>query len=322
MGEQGQALANAAAIPNWFFEGDAIYAEPNYSKQGRGSLPSFYNDYRALWKANKNYSWMKLRNGSFKDFVPDHYALGYLLVAYGYEKYGDHFWKKVTHDAAAYKHLFYPFQHALKKHSGVDYPIFRKKAFEFFKAQFEDKKNVRPAGNNENYRDEQYPVFTEDGQILYVKSSFQQRAQFVIKDSTGINKIRTADNTIEPYFSYSNHKIVYASYQSDARCGYRNYSNLQLIDITNGNQYTITKLTKYFSPCINKDGTQIIAVNVPPTGSCQLHLLNVADGNMINSIANPDKLFYTYPKFYNEDSIIAAVRDTEGKMSLALISQL
>ena len=80
---------------------------------------------------------MKLRNGSYKDFVPDHYALGFLLVAYGREKYGDKFWKNVTHDAASFKGLLYPFQRAIKKYSGKDYVTFRNDALNFFQTQFE-----------------------------------------------------------------------------------------------------------------------------------------------------------------------------------------
>src|SRR5215216_578423 len=94
-GEEGQVLANALVVPDWFFEGDAVYQETKVSRQGRGRLPFFFNDYRSLWIGGKNYSWMKLRNGSLRDFVPDHYRLGYLLTAYGYEKYGTGFWKKV-----------------------------------------------------------------------------------------------------------------------------------------------------------------------------------------------------------------------------------
>ncbi len=131
-GDEGQALANNAAIPNWFYEGDAVFNETNLSKQGRGSLPAFYNGYRALWQEGKNYNWMKLRNGSLKDFVPNHYPLGYMLVAYGREKYGDDFWEKVTHDAASFNSLFYPFQHAVKKYSGVGYRTFRKNALKLF----------------------------------------------------------------------------------------------------------------------------------------------------------------------------------------------
>lgn len=37
---------------------------------------------------------MKLRNGSYKDYTPDHYMLGYLMTAYGYEKYRGGFLEK------------------------------------------------------------------------------------------------------------------------------------------------------------------------------------------------------------------------------------
>lgn len=40
-GQEGQSLANAASIPDWFFEGDAVYTETKYLEQGRGRLPYF-----------------------------------------------------------------------------------------------------------------------------------------------------------------------------------------------------------------------------------------------------------------------------------------
>ncbi|MEO9211031.1 MAG: hypothetical protein ABI208_08030, partial [Ginsengibacter sp.] len=97
-GQEAQSFMSSTAIPDWFFEGDAVYNETNLSRQGRGSLPFFYNGFRAIWQERKDYNWMKLRNGSLKDDVPNYYPLGFLLVAYGREKYGDEFWKNVTHD--------------------------------------------------------------------------------------------------------------------------------------------------------------------------------------------------------------------------------
>lgn len=38
-GEEGLALANSAAVPNWFWEGDAVFQETIKSRQGRGRLP-------------------------------------------------------------------------------------------------------------------------------------------------------------------------------------------------------------------------------------------------------------------------------------------
>ena len=101
LGQEGQLLANGISIPNYFFEGDAVWQETLVSAQGRGRMPWFYNGLKSLWLGKKNYSWMKLRSGSLLHYTPDHYELGYPLVAYGYEKYGEDFWRKVTGDAAS-----------------------------------------------------------------------------------------------------------------------------------------------------------------------------------------------------------------------------
>jgi len=47
-GEEGYSLAINAAIPDWFFEGDAVYNETVLTKQGRGKLPLFLNAYPSL----------------------------------------------------------------------------------------------------------------------------------------------------------------------------------------------------------------------------------------------------------------------------------
>src|SRR5687767_8703952 len=38
-GEEGLALAINASVPDWFFEGDAVYNETVFTRQGRGSIP-------------------------------------------------------------------------------------------------------------------------------------------------------------------------------------------------------------------------------------------------------------------------------------------
>lgn len=40
-GEEGYALAINASIPDWFYEGDAVYNETVLTKQGRGGYPFF-----------------------------------------------------------------------------------------------------------------------------------------------------------------------------------------------------------------------------------------------------------------------------------------
>jgi hypothetical protein len=49
-GDDGLSLAINAAIPDWFYEGDAVYNETVMTRQGRGRLPHFLDAYPSLWQ--------------------------------------------------------------------------------------------------------------------------------------------------------------------------------------------------------------------------------------------------------------------------------
>ncbi len=318
-GEGGQAFANELAIPNWFFEGDAVYNETHVSLQGRGRIPYFFNGYRALWAAGKNYSYMKLRNGSYLDYTPDHYPLGYMLVSYGREQYGSGFWKNVTHDAAAYKSLLFPFQSAFKKQASIDFNKFRKDAFQKFKQTFSDQPESNPNKNQHFIADEEYPAWINHKTLVYMKSTYNHRAVFVLKKGAVEKNIRVRDISLDNYFAYHDGKIVYAAYQPDARWGYRNYSDLRILDINTGRQRQLTHHTKYFSPDFSNDGKKIVCVETAPSGKSTLHILSAADGKILHVVPNPDQLFFTNPKFYSDDQLVSAVRNKDGIMHMAII---
>ena len=320
-GDGGQALANSAAVPDWFFEGDAVFNESNLSMQGRGNLPSFFNGYRSLWEEGENYNWMQLRNGSLKNYIPDHYELGYMLVAYGREKYGDSFWKKVTQDAASYKGLFYPFQKAIKRYAGISYKTFRGNALNYFKDQLNVKDpEGRLFSKSEKYINEQYPTFNEKGEIIYLKNSFDEIPFFNARKKDGSDiKIRIADVTIDPYFNYKNNRIIYASYQPDLRWGNRSYNEIKILDLSSGKQQTIARKSRSFSPDISWNGKVVVAVVEDDLNRQTLKIFDTETGEVKKQLSNHDGLIYTYPKFTNRESIVSAVRNQEGKMSIAEI---
>lgn len=339
-GEGGQALGNDLAVPNWFFEGDAVYNETLVSQQGRGRLPWFFNGYRALWAAGKDYSWMKLRNGSYHDYTPDWYPTGYMLVSYGREKYGDDFWKKVTQDAAAFKGGFYPLERAIKKYSGQNFKTFRGNAITHFKDYFDyEKRNpiVVPDSMLKKYTfvdvtyaktifpkhfeaDHEYPAFIKDSTLIYIKSTYDHLPAFVIKTGDKEKKISIRSLSLDNHFDYHDGKVVYASYRPDLRWNYRDYSELRVLNIQTGTERRITKNTKYFAPSFSPEGKIIVTVQEATTGKCDIHLLNAEDGHLIKVLPNKDNLFFTYPKFYGNDKLVSAVRNEKGQMSLALIN--
>ena len=118
-GELGWSYLSHLSIPNWFWEGDAVVMETALTAQGRGRLPSFYNGYKSLVIDDKTYNYQKARNGSIKDYVPNHYELGFLLCNYGREQYQNDFWKGIVVDASRYKGVIYPFSKAIKRKIGL-----------------------------------------------------------------------------------------------------------------------------------------------------------------------------------------------------------
>jgi len=321
-GEQGYDLAINAAIPNWFYEGDAVYAETALSNQGRGRLPQFMNAFPALWQAGKKYSWMKLRNGSLKDYVPNHYYLGYLLVNYGREKYGADLWTKVTKDASAFKGLFYPFQTAIKRHTGKDYKTFTTEALESYKKSTERVSQERDAfvlPVTKNYVTNYFfPYAAGSDSLIYLRSSYRQRPAFYIKDNNGEHRLKFRDISIDDQFSYRNGKIVYAAYESDPRWSWKDYSVIRILDVQTGQQRTLKPRTKYFTPDISADGTKVAAVQVGTDGQSELHVLDVFTGEVMHIVRSPEVSLFTDPKFTANNDLVTAVRLTNGQMSLVM----
>lgn len=328
LGQQGQLLANGITVPNYFFEGDAVYQETLVSQQGRGRMPYFFNGLKSLWLANTHFSWMKLRSGSLKDYVPDHYELGYPLIAYGYQQYGNMFWRNVTTDAVKFKSIFYAFNKAIKRHSTKTYTQFGQDALQYFKQQTAtvylgaDSSIFITTPQKNNVVDYLYPQFVNDDTLIVTKQSYKEVSSFYLIISNKQQKLCVKDNVLDEYFSYKNGKVVYATHVSNPRWYNQTYSDIKVVDIYTGRQTKITHHQKYFSPDINQTGTQVLAVAVLPDGSNYIHRLQANTGKLIQQLPNANNYFYTQPKYVNDTTAVVAVRNVQGQMALVLINLL
>jgi hypothetical protein len=314
LGQQGQALFNALAIPDWFWEGDAVHNETALTSQGRGRSPWFFNGYRALWHDQREYSWMKLRNGSYKDYVPDHYKLGYLLTNYGYQKYGADFWGKVTDDASRFRSLFYPFQHAVERVSGKDFKTFRNEALDYYKHEVSTRRDQ--ALKRETVTDYLFPQLIGEDSLLYIKTAYNKIPAFYLKDQMGEHRLKQRNITSEDWISYRNGILAYTAYTVNPRWGLTDYSDIYLLDITTKEEKKITTKSRYFTPDLSPDGASLIAVAFTDSAESELHLLN-REGSILQRIKPQTKGdLFVHPRFANATSVIVAVRHTDGTMSL------
>lgn len=319
-GENGQAFANALTVPNWFFEGDAVYNETLLSRQGRGRVPFFMNAFKSLYLDKKSYNYQKLRNGSYKNFVPNWYNLGYLLVDYGYQKYGTYFWKNVTHDAASFKGLFYPLQKGIKKYSGLSFPQFRDSAFRYYRQQWatesKDTLDYLTKTEKRNVLNYQYP-YKDSGQgIIALRSDYRDVPEFVRLSGRKEEHIATSPISNDNYFSYNSEKIIYTKLTPDIRWGYRQSSDIELLDIATGKRTRITHHERYFTPDISHNGQVMAAVNIRPDQRSALDLLD-RKGRIIWRISALEDHVFSYPKFSKDDKKLFVIeRNKIGEMAI------
>ena len=317
-GQQGQALANALTVPDWFFEGDAVYAETALTQLGRGRQPLFLSAYNSLWQAGKDYSWLKLRNGSYKDYVPNHYPLGYLLVNYGYLQHGNDFWQKVSTDASAFKGLFYPFQKAIKRHAGVDFKQFRKEALLFYRQEVETEETAgRKDKTVTNYY---FPQSIGDDSLLYLKESYRQIPAFYVKDNRGEHRIQLRHISSEEWLSYRNGILAYTAYDAASRWSLIDFSDIILLNIHTQKEKRLTRHGKYFTPDIAPDGKTVLAVFINDSLETELHVLNSNSGQVLKKIRSRDGAYFIHPRYVDAETIVVGIRQPNGDMTLNLMN--
>lgn len=312
-GQEGRALANAIAVPDWFFEGDAVYAETVETPQGRGRMPYFFNGFNSIWKEGRHYSWMKLRNGSLKDQVPNHYPLGFLLVNYGYLKYGKDFWKKVTQDATAFKGIVYPFQQAVKRNAGIPFKTFRTDALAYYNHEVSKRRDDQRA--KESVADYYFPQVIGEDSLLYLKSSYRSLPAFYIQDKQGAHRIQLRSISTEDWLNYRNGSIVYTAYSTHPRWSLTDYSDIVLLDVHSKKETRLTHHEKYFTPAFSPDGNTIVAVHVNDSLQSELHFLD-REGKLLNSRSAPPNALFIHPQFINAQSLVVGIRHGNAKISI------
>jgi hypothetical protein len=318
LGEQGQDLANALTIPDWFFEGDAVFAETAYSRQGRGRLPYFLSGYNSLAIEGKNYSWMKLRNGSLKDYVPNHYQLGYLMTNYGYQKYGEDFWKNVTRDASSFKGLFYPFQRAVKKYSGTEYKTFRQEALASSLGNLK-KETKDPAQKQRTVTHYYFPTQVSSDSLVYLKKAYDKIPAFYLQTPAGEKKLTLQNISSEEWFSYRSGLIAYTAFSTNPRWSLVNFSDIILYDLASGLEVKLTSGERYYTPDISPDLGSVVAIKMNDSLQTELRMVDVLTGESKTLFAANDEDFFIHPRFVDQENIVVGVRDPAARISFRML---
>lgn len=320
-GDQAIGGIMGVFLPFWFIEGDAVFSETIYSKSGRGRSPDFTMDLKAQVLNKKIYSYDKAQFGSFKDYVPDHYTLGYELVVNGFINYGSKLWNNTLNKVARQPYILFPFTKSIKDITGKGKVNYYKNVLTKRKNQWakidSTKKNpdfIVP-NKNKNFTNYRFPNPLKNGRIIVEKSGIDDINKFVIVNSEGIEeRLFTPGYDFNESLSANDSLICWNEKTYDPRWTNRDYSVIKIYNYKNKKLTQLTRRSRLFAPSLANNSAQLVAVNVTETNSYSLRIYDINTSNIITEFNTPDNLFFMYPRWSDNDKyIVSTVLGEKGK---------
>lgn len=318
-GEIGPGMVSAE-IPQWLYEGDAVYNETLFSSTGRGRLPSFAMPLRTLLiNQVPYYSYDKALLGSYRDFVPDHYLFGFQLVQHGRLK-SNAVWTDAYKNAGKYPYLFVPVHLSLKKETGLSKRKLYNETLDSLKNQYINDLSLTTYTNyvsihplQKTYTQYVLPHALPDHQTVSIRYGLNDAGSMVVMDSTGkVIKRKAMGYSNRVQTDVHDTRIIWDEIVYDARWRSRSYSILRVWDIHTGQVKNLTRKSRYFSPDFSPDGKFIAVAETDIKLNNYITILNAQNGKIINRYIQPDKGILT-PEWINMDQIVFISVQCKGK---------
>ena len=342
-GEHGTAIVLGLYVPLWLMEGDAVCTETLLSRSGRGRIPSFEMELRSNLLNHRLVSYDKAIFGSYRDYVPDYYMVGYPITAFARMKYGADVWDKTLSTVARKPFIITPFNRGLKKNTGLTkVKLYRQTmlALDSLWQNQENKLTFTPftvlTHPKKGYWKYKFPQFIGDSLILAERSGLDDISRFILMDKHGNEKVLftpgfySSENiSVAPVTGYQANKpgscttdnisiekgmVAWAEKIIDARWAYRNYSVIKTYDIHNHKVKQLTFRSRLFAPALSPDAKQIVAVRVDEDNRNALVILDASNGNELKEIVAPAGECYLTPTWNtNNRQIVVVGLNAKGK---------
>lgn len=320
-GQQGTAAILGLYLPPWFLEGDAIATETALAYSGRGRVPLFETKLRTQLLALGPYSYDKAVLGSYRDYVPNHYELGYALVAEGRRKYGTELWEHTLNTVARRPYMITPFQKGIRDITGKRKRAFYEECMLGLKDRWYDQDMAVRAPVpmqispwQKEYIDYRHPHFLNDSLYIALRIPLDDIARFVLLDGHGHEEVIFTPGFLKyESLSVEAGKICWLESRPDPRWDHRSYTGIRILDIESR---TLTRLNfrqRVYAPALSPDGKRLLAVKVDSLDRYSLLLMNAENGQLIRSMHAPGNAFIQTPAWAGDDLAIAVLVTENGK---------
>ena len=320
------------SVPQWFYEGDAVFAETVLSSQGRGRVADFERPISAiLQERGQLYPYDKMIHRSYRDMIPNHYPIGYMMVTGAKRRFGADIFSKVAKRQSWYS--FWPFafgcgfNYYTGERLGKNYRSTFTELKDFYtqRSKTLDVRDYQVINNTKKrfYTSYYSPVVVDDDKMLCITSSMAKSAKFVVLDMTG-RVVEVLGHSDTDGFDSDGNVIVYTTDVPDIRWSERNYSDIAVFDIASKTCQIVTNKQKYSSVSISGDGKRLVAVEFTDNRICKLAVLRLFKNGseyqvqLEKSFYSRPMEFFRCPQFLDDDRIVF-ISNYDNKNSIHIL---
>ncbi len=320
------------SVPQWFYEGDAVYAETVLSSQGRGRVANFDRPISAiLQERGRLYPYDKMIHRSYRDMIPNHYPFGYMMVTGAKRRFGADVFSKVARRQSWY--AFWPyafgcgFNYYTGERLGKSYRTTFTELKDFYtqRSKTLEVRDYQVVNNTKKrfYTGYYSPVVIGDDRILCVHSSMAKSARLVVMDHEG-RIVDVIGHTEADAVDSDGNIIVYATEVPDVRWSERSFSDIAVYDIATKQCQIVTNKQKYSSVAISGDGNMLVAVDFSENRVCKLVVLTINKNGseyevqVKKSYYSRPMEFFRCPQFLDDDRIVF-ISNYDNKNSIRIL---
>ncbi len=291
LGQQGAALG-LMFLPICVIEGDAVKCETSMSTYGRGLQPSFSMGYRAIGRemlSRRNVD--RWYSGSYQNYIPDHYELGYQIVDYSYTHYGENIWSRVADFSVRRPYYIATTSTALKKFYGTDGAKLMRASFndlfDYWESlpQRDDSTEDVVARDEDNYTTYSHPIPYDESKVLSLKSDYNRSSRFVVvDDESGEESVVAYTGYVSSRPTLGGERVWWSEYRASKLFAERVNSQLCYMDMERGRPRVVRGARQCLFPtAVGNSESKIAYVEYDPKGLYSIVVVE-AKGESVSSL--------------------------------------
>lgn len=274
LGQQSSTIG-LLFMPLWGIEGDAVVSETAMSTFGRALQPSFTLHYRAhIDEILRRKNLDKWFCGSYRDYIPDHYHIGYQITAYADTKYNENIWDKIVNYSVRNPYVIVTSYVAMKKFYNTTTTALTRETFTDLNNHWSAMPTVENSSTmvltpkQKSYTKYSYPIFFGSRTVISVKESLDKHAALVRTNiGNGEQQRICYIGNLSTRPAIQGGRIWWTEYRRSRLYQQRVNSRLCYVDIDNGTPKTIHRYRNALYPTPMEGSEQIAWVEYYANGS-------------------------------------------------------